>query len=218
MGRAKAELVLGGETMLERQIRLLMTVCGSVAVTGPPRKGSGLAVSLWPDELPGRGPLGGIYTALIHTRTEFNFILGCDLPFLEARFLGFLTQRALGAGAEVTVPEACDSGIQPVCAVYRRHARATVRASLNADLNKTQDLIDRLRSQVISWREISQAGFSPRILANMNTPEDYEAARWAARAAPVRSQKLEIIRDTDTAGLRAERLPSEGLQGEGLRC
>lgn len=186
--------------MLERQIRLLRTVCRSVAVIGPLKNVPGLAVPVWPDELPGRGPLGGIYTALIHTRTEFSFILGCDLPLLEARFLGFMTRRALGAGAEVTVPEARDSGIQPVCAVYRRHAQAAVRASLNADLNKTQDLIDRLRSQVISWREISQAGFSPRILANMNTPEDYEAARWAARAGPVRSQKLEIIRDTDTAG------------------
>jgi len=43
-------------------------------------------------------------------------------------------------------------------------------------LNKTQDLVRRLRHRVLSWREIARAGFPTRILANMNTPEDYEAA------------------------------------------
>ncbi len=177
MGRAKAELVLGGETMLERQIRVLRAVCRSVAVIGIPQSVPGLNVPAWSDEIPGRGPAGGIYTALLHARTEFNLILGCDLPFVDARFLRFLAQRALDEAAEVTVPEARDFRIQPVCAVYRRRALAVVRSSLNVGSNKTQDLAFRLRPRVLSWREIARAGFPPRILANMNTPEDYEAAK-----------------------------------------
>ena len=176
MGRAKPELVLGGETMLERQIRVLRAVCRSVAVIGIPKSVPGLDVAAWPDAIPGRGPAGGIYTALLHARTEFNLIVGCDLPFVDARFLRFLVGRGLDAGADATVPEARDLRIQPVCAVYRRRALAVVRASLTIDLNKTQDLVRRLRHRVLSWREIARAGFPTRILANMNTPEDYEAA------------------------------------------
>lgn len=177
MGRAKSELVLGGETMLERQIRALRAVCRTVAVIGTPKSVSGLDVPTWPDEIPGRGPAGGIYTALLNARTEFNLIVGCDLPFVDARFLRFLAQRALNSPADVTVPEARDLRIQPVCAVYRRHALAAVRARLNSDLNKTQNLVYRLRPRVVSWREIARAGFPSRILANMNAPEDYEAAK-----------------------------------------
>lgn len=177
MGRAKSELVLGGETTLERQIRVLRAVCRSVTVIGIPQSVPGLNAPAWPDELPGRGPAGGIYTALLHARTEFSLIVGCDLPFVDARFLRFLVERALDDAADVTVPEARDFRIQPVCAVYRRRALAAVRSSLNAGLNKTQDLIRRLRPRVISWREIARAGFSPRVLANMNAPEEYEAAR-----------------------------------------
>ena len=177
MGRAKAELVLGGETMLERQIQVLRAVCRSVAVIGNPQSPSNLDIPGWPDELPGRGPAGGIYTALVHARTEFSLILGCDLPFIGAHFLRFLMRRALDARADVTVPEGCDGRIQPVCAVYRRRALAVVRSSLNADLNKTQDLVHRLRAHIIAWQEISRGGFSPGILANMNTLEDYETAK-----------------------------------------
>jgi len=177
MGRAKSELVLDGETMLERQIRVLRAVCRTVAVIGIPNSVSGLHVSAWTDEIPGRGPAGGIYSALLHARTEFNLILGCDLPFVDARFLRFLAQRALDSPADVTVPEARDLRIQPVSAVYRRRALAAVRSRLNAGLNKTQDLVYRLWPRVVSWREIARAGFPSRILANMNTPEEYEAAK-----------------------------------------
>ena len=163
--------------MLARQVRLLQDISRSVTVIGIERGFPNLDVRAWPDEIPGRGPAGGIYTALLHARTEFNLILGCDLPFVDARFLRFLAQCALEEAADVTVPEARDFRIQPVCAVYRRRALAVVKASLTINLNKTQDLVRRLRPGVISWREIAWAGFSPRILANMNTREEYEAAK-----------------------------------------
>lgn len=177
MGRAKAELALGGETMLARQVRLLRAVCRSVAVVGLGEKASGVDVHAWPDVIPGRGPLGGIYTGLLHARTEFSFFLGCDLPFLEVRFLEFLLIRARQGQADVTIPEARDRRLQPVCAVYRRRALALARLRLNADLNKTQDLIRRLHCEVVSWPEIARGGFAPRLLANMNVPEQYESAK-----------------------------------------
>src|SRR5881628_684146 len=73
MGRPKAALVLGDETMLARQVRLLKSVSRSVAVVGRlagfeglEARGLGSApggdVRLLPDEFPGRGPLGGIYS------------------------------------------------------------------------------------------------------------------------------------------------------------
>jgi molybdopterin-guanine dinucleotide biosynthesis protein A len=177
MGRAKAGLVLCGETMFARQVRLLRAVSRSVAVVGLAENVPGADVPVWPDEFPGRGPLGGIYTGLIHARTEFSVFLGCDLPFLEVRFLEFLALRALHGQADVTVPEAHDHRLQPVCAVYRRGTRAVARVKLNADLNKTQDLIRCLHCDVVSWREIAQAGFAPRLLAHMNAPEEYESVK-----------------------------------------
>jgi molybdopterin-guanine dinucleotide biosynthesis protein A len=88
MGRPKASLQLDGEHMLERQIRVLRSVARRVAVVG---SSPGCPVKFdapcFPDAIAGRGPLGGIYTALLECRTEFSLVLGCDLPFVNSRLL-----------------------------------------------------------------------------------------------------------------------------------
>ena len=183
MGRPKAALMLGNETMLERQVRLLGAVCRSVGVigkaagispggppTGPP------AVAVFADELPGHGPLGGIWTALLRTRTEFNLFLSCDLPFMTTRFLSYLCERALESRAEVTVPETPGRGYQPLCAVYGRGARAAARAALVAGRNKVTSFYPKVSVCRVRWPEIACAGFCLHIFDNMNTPADYEAA------------------------------------------
>jgi len=177
MGQPKPLLELGGQTMLERQLRLLRGVCRSVAVVGAPPGLPALGVPVWADELPGRGPLGGIYTGLKHSRTGYNLLLGCDLPFMETRFLRFLARLAIQEQADVTVPQTGDRCLQPLAAVYRRRARGAIRARLEAGDNKTSSFLHRVRCRVIRWREIARAGFSPRIFANMNTSADYEAMR-----------------------------------------
>jgi len=177
MGQPKHWLVLGGETLLDRQVRLLRSVCHSVAVIGLPEGLSRADVPFMADAIPGRGPVGGIYTGLLRTRTEFNLFLGCDLPFVTARFLDYLARRAAQGGAVATAPEMPAGGVQPLCAVYRRAALAAVRANLEAGQNKAQTLVGRLRSAVIPWQEIACAGYSPRIFANINTPADYEATK-----------------------------------------
>jgi molybdopterin-guanine dinucleotide biosynthesis protein A len=177
MGRDKAKLVLAGKTMLERQIRLLQAVCGAVGVVGPPEFYPGLEVPVFPDEVARCGPLGGIYSGLLHTRSEYNLFLGCDMPYLEARFLGWLIEKALQHQADATVPRTREMAYQPLCAVYRRRARAAIRAALTCGQNKVQDFFPRVRTAVVPWSEISRAGFSPHIFGNVNTPEDYELAR-----------------------------------------
>lgn len=179
MGRSKAHLMLGHETMLERQIRLLRRVASAVAVLGPPEAFADLDVPAIPDELPGRGPLGGIYTGLLHSRREFNVFLGCDLPFMQARFLIYLCGRALASQADVTLPRTPVRGYQPLCAVYRKRALWAIRTNLDRAQNKISRFFSKVRLEVLEWPEIHRAGFSARIFDNMNEPEDYVQAQRA---------------------------------------
>jgi molybdenum cofactor guanylyltransferase len=188
MGRPKEMLVVAGETMLSRQLRLLCAVSRSVAVVGWRGIGPGWRTSnnadnlvdcpaALPDLLPGRGPLAGIYTGLSWTRTEFNLFLGCDLPFIELRFLRYLSKLALSCQADVTVPVSREHGYQPLCAVYRRRALPLIRASLARGENKVSRFFPDVHCRVVSWPELARTGFRARMFDNMNTPEDYEAAQ-----------------------------------------
>lgn len=197
MGRPKAYLPLGGEIQILRTARLLRSVCARVAAAGripgnfrPAREmqaqegREGISFCSDPlvvieDVLPGLGPLGGIYSGLLSTRTEFNLFAGCDMPLLTARLLRILARRAFASEADVTVPEAAGGGFQGCCAIYRRRARAVIRASLGRGRSKVSDFYPRIRLEVIRWQEIRRQGFGPDIFMNMNAPMDYLAAKSA---------------------------------------
>jgi len=185
MGRDKTRLRLGGQTLAGRQVCLLGGVCRSVAVIGLAGSLSGLDVPVIPDDLPGCGPLGGIYTGLRRTRTELNLFLGCDMPFMDARFLRYLCARALAVRAEVAAPETPQQGLQPLSAVYARGALAAVRASLAQGDNKASGFFSKVRCVILPWREIARGGFAPRLFINLNTPQDFEdATRRVEGAVP----------------------------------
>ena len=175
MGRPKASLPLDGEPMLERQIRVLRSVARRVAVVGG---AAGyldrLDVPIVPDAVAGRGPLGGIYTALLASRTEFSLVLGCDLPFVHRRLLAWLMHRAKTGGSDVTVPCTPDRRLQPLCAVYRRRALHAVRIRLARGQNKLSGFFPMVCCTVIPWAELADAGVRASAFENMNTPEDYE--------------------------------------------
>lgn len=178
MGRPKESLQLDGESMLERQIRVLRSVAGRVFVAGEPMDYLGkLGIPTIPDAITGRGPLGGIYTALLESRTEFNLVLGCDLPFVTRNLLACLMVRAMAGGTDVTVPRTPDGRLQPLCAVYRRRALYAVRTRLALGLNKLSDFFPMVRFAAIPWRDLVGAGIRPCEFENMNTPQDYERAR-----------------------------------------
>ncbi len=184
MGRPKALLSLDGETMIERQAGLLRAVTCEVFGAGWPANipTSKLPkvlskLRLIPDDLPGRGPLGGIYTGLKHTRTEYNLFLGCDMPYVQAGLLEYLCRRALETRSDVTLPKSRARRLNPVCAVYRRRALPAIRTSLEAGEYKISQFFPRVHCEAIPRREIARAGFPRMIFDNMNELEDYEAAK-----------------------------------------
>ncbi len=178
MGCPKASLRLDGESMLERQIRLLRSVAHRVTVVGGPTGYlQEIDAPYVPDVVTGRGPLGGIYTALLQSRTEFSLVLGCDLPFVNRNLLACLMLRAKADGSDVAVPRSPDGRLQPLCAVYRRRALYAVRTRLALGQNKLSSFFPMVRCTAIPWRELADAGVRPRVFDNMNTPEEYEYAR-----------------------------------------
>lgn len=192
MGRAKSGLILEGRTMLARQASLLGRVASRAAVAGfQPDDTIELGVGLYPDLVPGCGPLGGIYTGLSHTRTEYNLFLGCDMPFVSCRLLRYVARRAFVTGADATVPETSDGRLQTLCAVYRRRARWAVRSSLAAGDFRLRSFFSKVDCEIIPWRDLARAGFLPSMFDNMNAPADYESAR--RRLDPARDGQHGIV-------------------------
>jgi molybdenum cofactor guanylyltransferase len=177
MGFDKTRLSLGSESIVDRQIRLLRSVCRSAAIIGPPDRFADAGVQIYKDEISGRGPLGGIYTGLRRARTEFSLFLGCDMPLMEERFLRYLCEQALESRALATFPPPWDKERYPLCTVLRRHALARIASCLGSGQNQVGRFLSRSLRRAISRAEFARQGFSTRIFCNLNTPGDYERVK-----------------------------------------
>lgn len=172
-GRDKSALVIDGRSILDRQIAELLRVTDDVLVVGGPPMvtRSNARVRLVQDRVSGCGPLGGLDAALAAARDAVVAIVACDMPFVTAAFLNHLLDLARGADAVVPRTE---RGYHPLCAAYTRACHPAVARRLADRRLKMTGLLEEVRVRELTAGEIDAFGDRHRLLANVNTPADYE--------------------------------------------
>jgi molybdopterin-guanine dinucleotide biosynthesis protein A len=170
-GRDKSRLVVDGRSIIVRQVEVLQRVAAPVfVVAADAGRFEDVGLPVHADLIPEVGAIGGLYTALEVAPAELVLVVACDLPFLDEGMLTRLVELADGAdGAWVCTP----GGIEPLLACYRREARTTIRQEILAGRLKIADLAGVLRMVELGARELERFGPVDRLLANINTPDDY---------------------------------------------
>ena len=175
MGRDKALLPLGGQTLIERVLAAAHPLGYPRLIIGEPTAYTHLKLPVLPDRRPKLGPLGGLYTALSATAAPV-LLLACDLPFLTPDFLRHLVNRR---GPHQAVVPHTATGLQPLCALYEPSCLAAVEAAIQADQLGMRDLLSNLNLDLIKekdWRPYDERGL---LFANLNAPAEYERAQAA---------------------------------------
>lgn len=121
MGRDKALLDLGGETLLERTVRLLREFVDDVRVAVQPGAVPDAVRARFPlvsDPAPDLGPAGGLLAAHAADPAAAWLVVACDLPGLDrATLAGLVAGRDPARGAtaygQVGSPDP-----EPLCAIY----------------------------------------------------------------------------------------------------
>lgn len=192
MGEPKGLLKFGNQPLILRIAGLVEPLVSSVTVFGSPACYAGLGLHVVEDAnfgITGQngktpGPLSGIASALISTRTDWNLILACDLPYLTAEWLDWLLARAMTSNGQIVMPRTA-GGLEPLAAVYRRDCAEAIIAALRRGVHKVSDALEQFRMEFVTetdWRHVESTG---RVLYNMNTAEDYqEARRWLEGIGP----------------------------------
>lgn len=175
MGADKAFLELAGKPLIARAVELAREIVPEVKIVGDSRKFASFGQAIQ-DVYRNCGPLGGIHAALTSSTAEWNLILAVDLPFVPVEFLKYLLMRAESSGATVTVP-LLGGYFQPLCAVYRRAFMVAAEQALYKGKNKIDQLFPEVTLCVVSEEEMSTNGFDISIFRNLNTPEDWQAAK-----------------------------------------
>jgi molybdopterin-guanine dinucleotide biosynthesis protein A len=174
-GKDKVFLEFGGQTLLDRALSVMGTVCDRVAIVGDPTKFAKYD-SVVADIFPGCGPLAGIHAALVHSSAELNLMLAVDMPFVSVELLAFLSAAAEKSDDAVATVPRSGRGLQPLCAVYRRDFSTVAELALQTGNYKIDATFSSVSVRVIEEDELAAAGFSEQSFFNVNTPQDRLAA------------------------------------------
>ena len=177
MGRSKALLPFGPETMLQRVVRLLGSVVQpivAVAAVDQVLPTLPASVIVTRDERGERGPLEGLRAGLkaLPPEIEGAYVTSCDVPLLVPGFVGQMLD--LTEGFDIAVMEV-DGFAHPLSAVYCRTTLPYIEDLLARDRLRPAFLFDAVRTRRITAAEITSDP-DLRTLRNLNTPEDYQRA------------------------------------------
>jgi molybdopterin-guanine dinucleotide biosynthesis protein A len=186
MGRPKAWLPFGGQTLLERTIGRVRRAVGEGPIVVVAAPGQDLpplpeVVQTARDPIRGRGPLQGLAAGLaaMPASAELVYATATDAPFLAPAWIGGLVDRIGDADLAIA-----DIGgfLHPLAALYRRATVwPAIERLLAADRLRPVYLLEELRAQVLTAEEMRSVDPPLETLRNLNTPEDYERALadWA---------------------------------------
>ncbi len=170
MGRDKAALPFGEETMLSHLVHLYRPYFDVTAVSlnTPGRFDTAGAMEVV-DRHPGDGPMAGLEAAFLDTGADVIFLTGTDLPLGDPA----LAQHLLKTLAN---HDACllrsDKGLEPVFAVYSSSCLPTIRSALEQGRRSMLHMLQQVDMLELPAADLT--GFDvPRILTNVNDPEEY---------------------------------------------
>ena len=166
MGTDKAELTLGGLTLLELQIRKLRQIgITDIMVSGYGKLIEGTRTI--EDIYPHKGPMSGIHACLKAAKKTACLVLSVDAPLVSEETLKALVEAHEGPATVLSH----DGMIEPLIAVYDAALAPRAEEKIQND-----DFAVRKMAANPEVKKVEYTG-DPELLLNCNTPEDFEKAK-----------------------------------------
>jgi len=177
MGRDKRYLEWEGEAFVDRVCKIMSSLFGEVLLVNAKDDYdcSHLPVRMVIDKIPQKGSLGGLYTGLIESKNFLNFVVACDMPFLNSESIACFCSDS---PSDVVVVK-FSNRIQPLHGRYSKDCLPVIEKMIAQNDLKIQHLINDPSLSVHFLDEKLFHDVDPQHLSfmNINTPADFEFAR-----------------------------------------
>ncbi len=172
MGFDKAFLKVADKTLVERQVALLRRRFRKIILVtnSPGSYKSGVRVKVATDIVRGFGPLGGLYSGLHNSGTEYSLVVACDMPFINLDLAAYMA-GSIKEGFQVVVPY-YKKQYQPLFAVYSRDCLDKIQEALAGNKLKLARLLSEFKVRKVLKKELVRFGDPDVFFRNLNTPLD----------------------------------------------
>jgi len=122
------------------------------------------------DTIKGRGPLGGIYSALCHAEGMNAFVFACDMPDLSIGLIQYML--SLSPEYDVIIPKQ-GSFYEPLHAVYSARCLGPIKELLESGENRVVRFFGSVAVREVTEDEIRRFSDDPcRVFHNINYKKD----------------------------------------------
>jgi len=182
MGEDKALKTFLGRPLIQRVIERLSPIADELIVTtNRPEDYFFIDLRLVSDLKPGRGALGGLYTAIASAKNPMVAVVACDMPFASGTLIEAAGKILVEEEADVVIARS-DEGYEPLHAVYRRETcLPAIESAIEADQWKVIAWFPQVKVRVLTADEIKQYDSLGLAFWNVNTPEEFAKAEKIAQ-------------------------------------
>jgi molybdopterin-guanine dinucleotide biosynthesis protein A len=167
MKEEKGLVIFREKMLIEYVIESVKKITGKIIIITANPAYRQFGYPCFEDELKEKGPLGGIYTGLLHSTTQKNLVVGCDMPFLSEKLLNSLINHC---GKEDVLLSEHRGLPEPLCSVYDKSCTAHFLPLLNLNKLKITNAFKNLKIRVISFD--MEDWFSGIEFMNINSIDD----------------------------------------------
>jgi molybdopterin-guanine dinucleotide biosynthesis protein A len=167
LGQDKAMMTIDGKPIIQNIRDTLTPHFSEILVSSDNTEGYAfLNLKVVPDREKERGPLMGIYSGLLASSNEINFVIACDIPAIDIAFMDEL----LGASdsADIVVPCTGPEKFEPLFGIYRKSIIPVIAKVLAEGHNKISRIFSRCRTSYIPFKD-------SHWYKNINTHKDFQA-------------------------------------------
>ena len=182
IGVNKALLKIGRKTIIDNIISRISPLFSKIIlITNYPDEFCFLkknSISLFPDVISGANSMGGIYSGLSHSKTRYNFLFACDMPFVNPELVSYMIKGI--QGNDIVIPEG-KTGYEPLHAIYSKNCLKSFKKLIQKGDLKITNIFKFVKVKVITQKEVSR--FDPEGIAffNVNTMADYNKIKEGKR-------------------------------------
>ncbi len=170
IGLNKAFLEISGIKIIERTVLLFKEIFEeTIIVTKDPLIYEDLDVRITTDVQDITGSLMGVYSGLLSSTSEFNFVVACDMPLINADIVRFLINKSSQYDAVVPF---CKGRLQPLHAVYSKRCIKPLEDLISSGQMRITRLFEKIKTKRVDEEELKQFDPDFKSFININTKED----------------------------------------------
>lgn len=167
LGQDKVLLEFDGEPLIQRSVTLLTSMFEDVLVIGHHRpEFDDLGIEVIEDIIPGKGALGGLYTAVESSTTPAVFVMAADMPFVSRPVIDKVLQ--LEGQADAIIPRG-PRGFEPLCALYSKSCATPMKSAIDGGIFKIMATLEGLN---VLTPKVTVENGEQDPFANINYPQD----------------------------------------------